>query len=292
MSLKNGWTGGTYSLFRALLGLSLFAYFLQLLPWGMELFSNQGALAGFEQGHGTAFFPNLLALWNSPAAVMALLVLGALQSLLLAIGFKDRVAAIGLWYLWACLLDRNPFILNPQLPYIGWLLLAHACMPRAPYGSWEARSRPSQGKAWEFPGPIQEVAWWVVGLSYSYSGFYKLLTPAWKDGSAMFWILQHPLSRENLFCRGLLEMPAPCLMGLTWTVAWLEFLYWPLSLIRRARPWLWTATILLHLALMFLMDFFWISWGMIMVQLFLFDPAWVEPGLKKRREGEAAGHAT
>jgi hypothetical protein len=279
--MKNGWTGGTYSFFRALLGLSLFVYFLRLLPWGMELFSNQGALANFQEKHGSAYFPNILALWNSPSAVMALLALGAFLGILLTIGLKDRIAAIGLWYLWACLLDRNPFILNPQFPYIGWLLLAHACLPGAPYGSWEARSRPGQGKAWEFPGPIQEAAWWVVGLTYSYSGFYKLLTPAWKDGSALFWILQNPLSRENLFCRLMLELPSPCLMGLTWMAAWLEFLYWPLALFRRTRPWIWTAMVMVHLALIFLMDFFWISWGMILVQLFLFDPAWIK-GIKKK----------
>ncbi len=283
MPLKNGWTGGYYSLFRALLGFSLFVYFLQLLPWGMELFSNLGALATFEQKHGAAYFPNILALWNSPVAVMALLALGAVLGVLLAIGFRDRLAAIGLWYLWACLLDRNPFILNPELPYIGWILLAHACLPGAPTGSWEARQRPEQGMTWTFPWSIQEAAWWVVGLSYSYSGFYKLLTPAWKDGTALFWILQHPLSRENLFCRALLGLPGPCLMGLTWIVAWMEFLYWPLALFRRARPWVWTETILLHLALMLLMDFFWISWGMILVQLFLFDPAWLKSGLKSEK---------
>ncbi len=217
-----------------------------------------------------------------------LLAFGAFFSVLLALGLRDRLAAIALWYLWACLLDRNPFILNPQLPYIGWLLLAHACLPKAPHGSWEARNRPDRGKDWEFPRAIQEAGWWVVGLSYSYSGFYKLLTPAWKDGTALFWILQHPLSRENIFCRTLLEIPSPCLMGLTWIVAWMEFLYWPLALFRRARPWVWTATVLLHLALMFLMDFFWISWGMILVQLFLFDPSWVKPGLKERGKGEAS----
>jgi len=293
MPLKSGWTGGQYSCFRALLGLSLLVYFAQLLPWGLELYSNQGALALFQENHGSAYFPNVLALWNNPDFVTAVLVSGMLLGLFLAIGFKDRVAAIGLWYLWACLLDRNPFTLNPQIPYIGWLLLAHACLPGAPYGSWDARNRPDPGKSWEFPWPIREAAWWVVGLSYSYSGFYKLLTPDWKNGSALFWILQHPLSRGNFFCHVLLALPFPCLTGLTWMAAWLEFLYWPLVIFPRIRPWIWAATLAAHLCLMFLMDFFWISWGMILVQFFLFDPAWIKDvvgtGNGNRRDtGQAA----
>src|SRR5581483_9950272 len=257
MPLKNGWTGKNYSFFRALLGLSLLIYFLHLLPWGFELFSNQGALSAYGPGHHFLWFPNVLAVWDGPAAVALFLILGALLSFLLMIGSKDRLASIGLWYLWACLLDRNPSILNPQLPYIGWLLLAHASLPMAPQGSWDARFRPDLSKTWEFPQAIQEAAWWVVGLSYSYSGYFKLLTPSWKDGSALHWILQHPLSRDNFFCHALLALPPGGLMALTWMAAWLEFLCWPLALMRKARPWLWTALLLTHIALLLLMDFFW-----------------------------------
>ena len=40
----NGWTGGQYSVYRALLGGYLFVHFAMLLPFGGELFSSQGML--------------------------------------------------------------------------------------------------------------------------------------------------------------------------------------------------------------------------------------------------------
>ncbi len=45
--MRNGWTGGQYSVYRALLGAYLFVHFLRLVPWGREVFSNQGVLGGF-----------------------------------------------------------------------------------------------------------------------------------------------------------------------------------------------------------------------------------------------------
>jgi hypothetical protein len=36
------------------------------------------------------------------------------------------IFAFILWYQWACLLNINVFISNPGIPYVGWLLLAHA----------------------------------------------------------------------------------------------------------------------------------------------------------------------
>src|SRR5215468_6604128 len=50
-----------------------------------------------------------------------------------------RTAALLLWYLSACLFGRNPLISNPALPFIGWLLLLHTLLPKAPYGSLTAR---------------------------------------------------------------------------------------------------------------------------------------------------------
>lgn len=44
MFMNNGWSGGQYSLFRALLGLYLLVHFADLVPWGAELFSRRGVL--------------------------------------------------------------------------------------------------------------------------------------------------------------------------------------------------------------------------------------------------------
>ena len=71
-----------------------------------------------------------------------------------AAGIRDRWAALGAWYIWTCLLGRNPLIANPSIPYVGWMLLAHACLPKTPYRLWPARGRPDAGDNWTFPQPI------------------------------------------------------------------------------------------------------------------------------------------
>ena len=131
--MKNGWSGGQYSVYRALFGAYLFVHFAMLLPWGTELFSSSGVLPDGSVSPYLRLFPNVLALADGPVFVTVLLALGVLASGLLAVGYRDRVAAVFLWYLWACLFGRNPLISNPGLPYVGLLLVVHALLPRAPY---------------------------------------------------------------------------------------------------------------------------------------------------------------
>src|SRR5207245_3602172 len=55
---ENGWTGGQYSLFRAVFGLYLFVHFVELVPWGAELFSNRGVLPHAAASPLIHLFPN------------------------------------------------------------------------------------------------------------------------------------------------------------------------------------------------------------------------------------------
>src|SRR5690348_15481825 len=98
--MKNGWTGGQYSIFRIVFGSYLLQHFLALLPWGAELFSNRGALANASASPLIHFFPNVLAIWDQPGFVTAVLILGSLLAVLFTVGFWDRPAAFVLWYLW------------------------------------------------------------------------------------------------------------------------------------------------------------------------------------------------
>ena len=53
-----------------------------------------------------------------------------IASLMFMLGYFDRAAAIFIWFILACYFARNPLIANPALPYLGWMLLAHAFMPK------------------------------------------------------------------------------------------------------------------------------------------------------------------
>jgi len=273
-SQHNGWTGGQYSLFRVIFGLYLCIHFLQLLPWGTELFSNQGALPEAVASPLLYAFPNILGIWDTPLFVTTLLSVACVLSVLFAFGAYDRWAAVGLWYVWACVFGRNPLIANPSLPFIGWLLLAHACLPTAPYGSWAGRGRSDPGEAWHMPGAIYLVAWTVMALGYSYSGYSKLISPSWVDGTALARVLDNPLARPGFVRELILDLPAGVLQLATWGALGLELVFTPLALLRRLRPWLWGAMLAMHLGLIVVIDFADLSLGMLMLHLFTFDPAW------------------
>jgi len=270
-------SGGQYSLVRAVLGLYLALHLAALVPHGTELFSAQGVLPEAGLSPFAHLFPNVLVLSDAPATVTTLLVAGVLAALALALGWRDRAAALALAYLLACLFGRNPLIANPSLPYVGWMLVAHACLPAAPFGSWAARGRVDPDGGWRFPRGIFVAAWLAMALGYTYSGVTKLVSPSWLDGSALARVLENPLARPGLARELLLGLPGPLLVAATYAALALELLFAPLALLRRARPWLWSAMLGLHLGLIALIDFADLSFGMVCLHLFTFDPAWVAP---------------
>jgi predicted DCC family thiol-disulfide oxidoreductase YuxK len=275
--MNNRWTGGQYSIFRAIFATYLLVHFLQLLPWGAELFSNQGVLPQGTASPLLHLFPNILALNDSPGMVTVLLSLGVMLSVLFGIGLYDRAAALGLWYIWACLFGRDPLISNPSLPFVGWTLLAHLFLPPAPYGSVAARGRVDPGGGWRMPPAIFAAAWIVLALGYTYSGYTKLVSPSWRDGTALARVLDNPLARPGWLRETLLALPAWLLHAGTWASLGLELAFAPLALLPRLRPWLWGAMLLMHLSLIALIDFADLSLGMVIIHLFTFDPGWVRP---------------
>ena len=279
--MTNGWTGGQYSVFRVVFGAYLCVHFLSLAPWGPELFSDRGMLPDASASPLAFAFPNVLAVFDPPAFVTSLLLLAAGASVLFAVGWYDRAAAVLLWYVWACLLGRNPLILNPGIPYVGWLLLAHAILPGAPYGSVAARRRPDPGGTWRLPALLFAGAWILMAMGYTYSGVTKLVSPSWLDGTAVARVLENPLARPGPLRAAILSLPDGLLRLGTWATLALELLFAPLALSRRLRPWIWTMALAMHLGLIALIDFADLSLGMVMLHLFTFDPAWV-PAVKAR----------
>jgi predicted DCC family thiol-disulfide oxidoreductase YuxK len=285
--MKNGWTGGQYSIFRAIFGAYLFVHFAQLAPWTAEVFSNGGQLPDAAASPILHYFPNVLAFCDSPAFLSCFVALGAGLSLLFAAGIQDRWAAVGTWYVWACLLGRNPLIANPSIPYVGWMLLAHAALPRPRFGAWVSRGRVAGELPWRMPPPIFAAAWILMALGYSYSGVTKLLSPSWQDGSALLRMLANPLGRPGGIHGVLLALPPILVKTATWGALSLELLFAPLSLFRRLRPWLWGLLLSMHVLLIVAVDFADLSLGMVMLHLLTFDPAWIRP---RRTGGPATVH--
>jgi predicted DCC family thiol-disulfide oxidoreductase YuxK len=281
--MKNGWTGGQYSLYRALFGLYLFLHFAALLPWSAELFSNRGVLPSGASPF-LKLFPNVLAVNDAPMFVAVLVTIAAIASVFFVLGLHDRAAAVVMAYVLACLFGRNPLISNPSLPFVGWLLLAHACLPPSPYGSWPARRSVDPRAGWFMPPALFTAAWIVMSIAYSYSGYTKLISPSWVDGTALARVLSNPLARPTFLRDVILGAPGSVLRIATWGALALELSFAPLALFRRARPWIWTAMVGLHLGLVVLIDFAELSLGMLILHLFTFDPQWVPGRWKERRD--------
>ena len=94
MDKHSAWTGGQYSLYRALVGLYLVIHFGMLLPYAGELFAVGGAVTAADQSPYFGLLPNPLAWSDSPIAVAGLLLSALAASLLLLIGWR------GLVYFW------------------------------------------------------------------------------------------------------------------------------------------------------------------------------------------------
>ena len=260
--LANGWTPATYRWLRATFGFWLMLHFLQLLPWSAELFSSAGVLADAETSPYYRLFPNLFALSDAPAFVEGVHAVAALAALLLALGRCDRVAAVFLWYLLACQFGRNPLILNPALPYVGLLLIVHALQPR-----------PARSGVGSDPR-LFALLWILMSAGYLYSALTKFASPSWLDGSAFTRLLENPLARDTALRSTLLAAPESLLRFASWGALALELLFAPLALLRRARPWVWTAGVLMHLSLIVLVDFADLSIGMLFLHAFTYDPTW------------------
>ncbi|MGH7307529.1 MAG: DCC1-like thiol-disulfide oxidoreductase family protein [Candidatus Rokuibacteriota bacterium] len=273
--MTNGWTGGQYSLFRALFGLYLTVHFVALLPWGSEVFSSHGVIPNAGSSPFVHLFPNVLALWDAPAVVTALLAVAVAFSVLFAVGWWDRAAALGLWYALACLFGRNPLTANPSLPFVGWLLLAHVLLPPAPFGSWAGRGAPDARAGWRMPPTIFGAAWVLMAVGYSYSGYTKLVSASWLDGTALARVLDNPLARPSWLREMFLRLPDRVLALATWGGLALELGFAPLALVGALRPWLWLAMLGMHLGLLSLVDFADLSLGMVVLHLFTFDPRWL-----------------
>ncbi len=273
---ENGWTGGQFSFFRILLGIYLFIHFLDLIPYAPEIFSSQGMLSDGSLSPLIHIFPNIFLINDSPHFVQAVIASGLVGALFVIAGCKDKFASVWILYVLACLFGRNPLIANPALPYVGFMLLCMAFLPKAPFGSYEARGREDVGRHWRMPRDIFTAAWLILALTYSYSGYTKLLSPSWVEGNNIRYVLNNPLARDYFLRDFLLWLPPVFLQLLTWSVLYIELLFAPLAIFPRLRLALWSLMAFIQIGFAFLLNFLDLTAAMLLFHLFTFNPAWIK----------------
>ncbi len=260
-----------FTAFRLLFGLYLTVHFVLLLPHANELFGSAGVLGDARLNPLHGLLPNPLAWVAWPRFPMVFVALLMLVSLAFTAGFYRRTSALLLWFGWACLFNRNNLIANPGIPYVGLLLVLCALVPP---GEPLAVRRRNSANAWSMPAAIFWGAWILLAIGYSYSGFWKLFSPSWIDGTALTHLLNNPLARPGLVRDLLLSFPA-LLTVLTWTALAGELLFLPLSLTHRGRLLAWLWMMFMHAGILLVVDFADLTVGMLMVHLFTFDPKWI-----------------
>jgi len=275
-------SAGQFALFRILFGAYLLQHFLWLVPSGSELFSDQGMLADPRLNPTHGLFPNPLEWWGTPAVVTGFLVVLSGLSAAFMIGVGRRWAALLLWFGWACLFNRNNLISNPSLPYVGLLLLFCVLVPEGEPLSLARGVRGKPGE-WFFPEAVYWGAWWLMAAGYTFSGLLKLGSPSWVDGTAFHHLINNPLARPGFIRDLFLRMPGGVIAFMTWSVLAAEITFLPLSIWRKGRLVAWTVMLVMHLGIILMVDFADLSFGMVMLHLFTFDPDWLPTRTDARR---------
>ena len=259
-----------FGVFRIAFGIYLTLHFVALLPYSAELFSRAGMLGDARLNFTYGLLPNPLEHWDSPTSATGFVAALAVLSFSFTIGFCRRFAGVIVWFGWACLFNRNNLIINPSLPYVGMLLLLSVLVPA---GEAFSATR-AKNDRWAFPAGAYWTAWALLAVGYAFSGWTKLQSPSWIDGTALAHVLNNPLARAG-FPRDTLLLFPGALQLLTWATLALELLFLPLSFYRTTRLLAWSTMCSLHIGILLLVDFADLSVGMLMVHLFTFDAGWV-----------------
>lgn len=273
-----------FGLCRVALGSYLAVHFLQLLPYASELFGASGLLPNPDLNLLPLLLPNPLAA-TTPWMPTAVILLGIAAGLGLAIGRMRPLFAITGWLVWAWVFGRNNLIINPGIPYVGLLLLVCAILP-AGEAFVPGRKRKSD---WRMPALVWWTLWLLLAAGYSFSGYSKLVSPSWIDGTALVDVMQNPLARDGWPRDMFLALPPAFHQLATWGALGLELAFLPLALIPRTRRIAWATMLCMHIGIITLINFADLSLGMVLIHLFTFPPA---ATTAKHASQAAAKHST
>jgi len=241
-----------FKYFRIIFAIYLTVHFITLFPYAEELFGNDMPY-DYTLSPTYNIFPNILNYINATIFIGFLIWM----SLLFTLDRYYQIFAIILWYGWASLLSRNILIYNPGLPYVGWILLACALIPKN-----------------RIPNKIKWLAWFLMALGYTVSGLHKLQCQSWLDGTALIHILNGPLARNN-FVRDIIISNPLILKLSTWFSLALEILFLPLGIFYHTRIIFWITYMMFHLGILMLINFTDLTLGVMMIHIFTFETRWL-----------------
>ena len=212
----------------------------------------------------TYIFPNIINIVNKTIGMSSYLYFLTFCSISFMFGtslikfIPSQLTAGSMWLGWVSLLNRNPLISNPGIPYVGWLLLVYTFY-----------------KHDQIPKRVFWLSWFLMALGYTASGLHKLKCQSWLDGSAITHVLNTPLARDNFLRNFMLNLPVFVLKMITWSSLMLEILFLPLGVFYHTRFLFWCAYIMFHLGIVSVISFTDLTLGVLMIHFFTFDHNWL-----------------
>jgi len=266
-------TGRLYNFFKPIcnfqfiFGLYLTYHFMGLQSHVEETFGNE--MPYDVSLSPTHTFPNIINVVNKTIGMSMFLIFMTFCSVSFMFGtslvrhIPSQLMAAFMLLGWVSLLNRNPLISNPGIPYVGWLLLVYTFY-----------------KHKQIPKRVYWLSWFLMALGYTASGLHKLKCPSWLDGSAITHVLMTPLARDNFLRNFMLNLPEFILKMITWSSLMLEIMFLPFGIFYHTRFWFWCAYILFHVGIVLVVSFTDLTLGVLMIHLFTFDHNWLT---KKRK---------
>lgn len=197
-----------------------------------------------------------ILLYESPINLPTLTlvaILGALAALSFALGFFVSISALTIFVCMHVSLFALPIIKEIQYPYFSILLVIFALAPKKTPLQW------------------QRALFFAVYLGFTLSGISKLFYAGWFTGTAVKMLcLKSPLALSELLCA------EPQWKYLAIFPLFVETASLPMALWPKTRLLTWTLNTLLHCAVLFIIPLWPVSFGVLSMQLFLFEPSWLK----------------
>lgn len=250
-----------YSVLRIATGLYFFAVFVHY-----SFYADIISQSDFFFKDITSPFPSLIPFLETTLLIQIYFYAFSFLSFLFAFGIAHRVNAFLIWFGWASLVNLFIYIAVPSDPFLGWLILSTIFLPMTKKQQSDSR--------------INKLVYWgaavVLGLGYFVSGINKFGSPSWLNGEAFRFIISNPIARMYLLPleMSLDSIPNICIQFMSWFVLAIEILFLPLFLISATRRWAWLLATAWHIGALILLDIPFVSLGMVLFHLYLYDRQW------------------
>ncbi|MSR47005.1 MAG: DUF393 domain-containing protein [Planctomycetes bacterium] len=253
------WSGGQWSAVRFLLGGWVAWRLAATLPDYAANFGDGRRFSGpmldaAAQSGGPllGLLPNVVDWFDAPEFGAAFAALGVAAAVALAVGWRARIAALVVAYVAACIARHNPILRLPSPAWLALLLLAFACVPKAPFLSVDARKRIDPDGGWVLPRQTFRLMWLLLIAGSVLALMDQWRDPAWRAGSGRLvpitWLL---MAAEAALCLSVLAKG-------------------------RARAWAWLALLVARSTVLLLGGGDRRDEALWLVQWFAFDPGWLQ----------------